>query len=329
MTNQTALVKVQYYSSEKGASGRPYTYHTAEPLSVGQMVKVPVGEPPELKAAVVIEINVPDSEIAAFRDRVKTIPAGSTIQTVQITPEDVPPAASTPPIAPPGYKHVAFAYIGEGETPQEEPDPQDTVSTALEAIGKESTTLAEYLVGLFPKDVIENEADHEIAATALTRVRDYLRRSSAARTELVKPLNDTVSKINASVKERDNPVIQEDGRLKRIMGTFRARQQQLRQLEHEESLKKSAELFKEGSPIPEIVAPVPVEPKRVVQTGSGSSVNYTTIWKWEVTDLGKVPRKYFKLDEATVGKLVKAGEREIEGIRIYSEQVPTVRIGGN
>ena len=206
---------------------------------------------------------------------------------------------------------------------------QERTTQALEVIRKESSELVEFLTGLFPKDVIENEADLELAATALTRVRDYLRRSAAARTDLVKPLNDTVKKINAGIKERDDPVIKEDSRLKRIMGAFRAKQQQLRQLEYEENLRKSAELFKDGSPIPEVVAPVPAEAERVVQTDPGSSVGFTTVWKWEVTDLGMVPRKYFKLDEATIGKLVKAGERDIPGVRIYSEQVPTVRIGGN
>lgn len=205
---------------------------------------------------------------------------------------------------------------------------QDRTTQALEVIRKESSELVEFLTGLFPKDVIEDEPDLEVAATAFTRIRDYLRRSTAARTELVKPLNDTVRKINASFKTRDEPVMKEDGRLKRLIGTFRAKQQQERQREYEENLAKSAEIFKEGSPIPEIVAPVPEETERVIPTDPGSSMGFTTVWKWEVTDLKSVPQKYFKLDEVTITKLVKAGERDIPGIRIYSESVPTARIGG-
>jgi len=175
-------------------------------------------------------------------------------------------------------------------------DDQKTI-TALEVVRKDSAELVEFLTGLFPKDEIEDEADLEVAATALTRIRDYLRRSSTARTELVKPLNDTVKKINTSFKDRDDPVSKENDRLARLMGAFRAKQQQERQRQYEENLVKSAEIFKEGSPIPEIVAPVPVEPERVVQTDPGSSVGFTTVWKWEATDISLVPHKYFRLDE--------------------------------
>jgi len=70
------IVKVQYVDrSGIPAKGRDYSYFTAEPLAVGDKVHVPVYN--RVQAAIVTAIDVPESEIAAFRDKVKTIPAGS------------------------------------------------------------------------------------------------------------------------------------------------------------------------------------------------------------------------------------------------------------
>jgi len=80
-----SIVKVQYSMTKNAGTeheyvafeGRAYSYFTAEPLDVGDVVEVPV-QNHNMKGKVV-EINVPESQIAAFRDKVKTIPAGSRI----------------------------------------------------------------------------------------------------------------------------------------------------------------------------------------------------------------------------------------------------------
>jgi hypothetical protein len=70
------IVKVKYISETTGAeSDRAYSYFTEEPLAVGDMVKVTVKDR-EGKGRVV-EINVPEYQILSFKDKVKTIPAGS------------------------------------------------------------------------------------------------------------------------------------------------------------------------------------------------------------------------------------------------------------
>lgn len=70
------LVKVRYISeNKKKASDREYVYCSAELLEVGDIVLVPVRD--TLGKAEVTEVDVPESEISAFRDKVKTIPEGS------------------------------------------------------------------------------------------------------------------------------------------------------------------------------------------------------------------------------------------------------------
>ena len=109
-----------------------------------------------------------------------------------------------------------------------------------------------------------------------------------------------------------------------MMSTFRAKESERRRQEYEEGKKEVEVVFPEGNPIPEIVAPIPTDSLKHVVTQNGS-VSYTSVRRWEVQDTDKIPREYFVLDEARIGKLVKAGIQEIPGIRIWTEQVPVVR----
>ncbi len=68
-------IKVIYYNEKiRGYSGRGYTYRTELPLMEGDKVLVPVGNEQEGKRAMVIETNVPESEIdPAWADKVKSV----------------------------------------------------------------------------------------------------------------------------------------------------------------------------------------------------------------------------------------------------------------
>jgi len=91
-----SIVKVRYIKQETGEpTGREYSYFTAEPLGLDFHVKAPT-EHGHVEA-VVVALDVPEAEVAAFRDRVRTIPAGSIM--VKPVPElDFGPV-ETPPVA--------------------------------------------------------------------------------------------------------------------------------------------------------------------------------------------------------------------------------------
>lgn len=69
------ICTVKYYDDNAGAyAGREYTYRTD--LELYPLVKViaPVGNPPEMKKAIVIKTNLPESVIdPEWADRVQTI----------------------------------------------------------------------------------------------------------------------------------------------------------------------------------------------------------------------------------------------------------------
>lgn len=77
------IVKVKYHSETTGkSSDREYTYFATERLGVGEILKVPVGED-RMTKAVVSAVDVPASEIAAYRDKVKTIPPGTGVHQIE------------------------------------------------------------------------------------------------------------------------------------------------------------------------------------------------------------------------------------------------------
>ena len=60
------LIKVKFLKNE-APQGREYTYESLNPVNVED--KVTIGN----ATAVVTEINVPEEEVAAYRDKIKTI----------------------------------------------------------------------------------------------------------------------------------------------------------------------------------------------------------------------------------------------------------------
>jgi len=89
---QPSIVKVKYYSEITGElSAREYTYYSADRLSVGDIVIVPVRDTTGKAKVSAVDVS---AEIASFKDKVKTIPTGSIVRADTITkvgPEELTP----------------------------------------------------------------------------------------------------------------------------------------------------------------------------------------------------------------------------------------------
>lgn len=70
---KTNIVTVKYEDDiyKKTFSGREYTYYTAIPLSVGNIVKAPTKF--GVSNALVTKVNIPEEKIETFKKTVKTI----------------------------------------------------------------------------------------------------------------------------------------------------------------------------------------------------------------------------------------------------------------
>ena len=91
--------------------------------------------------------------------------------------------------------------------------------------------------------------------------------------------------------------------------------------QHERKVEKAIE---KGKDISEIAPPVQVAaPAKSIQTEAGG-VTARKVKKFKVADEGLVPDQYWMLDEAKIGKAVRAGI-EVPGVTVWEEETLSVR----
>ena len=200
----------------------------------------------------------------------------------------------------------------------------------------------------------------EQAAALEVKSQTNLNEAGRLLTELVKPLRqeiaDTFDPIIHHVhkahkealskkKKYDQPLADAERMLKNKMGDYHRLAEDKRRKE-EERLRKEAEKKAEDKRAREVkklekagkieeavelldepVAPVPLPVVPETKMPKGVS-KPRTIWKYRVTDLDKVPRKFLKADDVKIGKLVRAlgKEADIPGVEVYPET--SVAAGG-
>jgi len=167
------------------------------------------------------------------------------------------------------------------------------------------------------------------ATQDLSMVANLKKALEQERKEYVDPLNSHVKDINHAFRLITDELGEADRLLRSKITAFNKRQQEIAaevarieklRLEAEEAATKLAQETGQEPPPPTVpVAPLPVAAEqRTVRTELGS-LSTKSIRKWRLIDFALVPDEYKKLDEPTVGKVVRAGIPSIPGIEIYSE----------
>jgi hypothetical protein len=67
------------------------------------------------------------------------------------------------------------------------------------------------------------------------------------------------------------------------------------------------------------------KPEPIRPVSPNVTVSTQTVWIYEVADLSKVPREYLDIDTVKVNQAIKAGVRDIPGLKIRSEERVTRR----
>lgn len=310
------IIKVRYFSETTGElSAREYTYFTEEPLQVGDIIMVPVRD--TTGKAKVSVVDVPSTEIAAFRDKVKSIPVGSKIVPEVVTEQVI--------------------ELGITKTTTIEPTEEPT-ETAMIRIGanQDSRVLALYEEGIKLRDYalarqIKSDDDLVPATDDLVIIAKLKKAIEATRKEYVEPIREHLDAVNATFREFTAPLNEADlvnGNKVTAYRTEVAR----RQLEAEainqqklELARREAELSGTGEFTVDTTPVVVPKPVHKVTTNMGST-STQKIYKWEVSDLALVPREYMIVNAALIGGVVRAskGSISIPGIKIWSED--TIRV---
>jgi hypothetical protein len=186
------------------------------------------------------------------------------------------------------------------------------------------------------------ESDEHV--TGATNLLSYIAQSKKSfedrRTGIVKPLNDDVKKVNDAFKKIEAPLDTATKVLKDKVINYRQEQEKKRQAElarverdrkvaedrqKELEAARLQELLTTGV-IPEKITPVqpvaPVELPPEIPTKVNASLGSSTVrkvWDFEIVDPALVPRLYLTVEEKLIREAIKAGVREITGVRIFQK----------
>lgn len=177
--------------------------------------------------------------------------------------------------------------------------------------------------------IVDEETDLE-AAEFLSQVKTARKRWDELRHWFTDPLEAQKKAIIARFKASDAPLEQAEkivgGKhiewVRKQQEAARREQERLRRLAEARQARAEKKAEERGEEPPPVTIPMPSvqAPPKTLHTSAGR-VTTRTVWRFEVTDFDALPAEYKIADEVKLGKVVRAGVREIPGVRIYEEMV--------
>lgn len=170
-----------------------------------------------------------------------------------------------------------------------------------------------------------------LAVDSLKRIKVFMKECDDIRKAKKEPFFEMSKRIDAAFKPILDTLAECEKKLKDKLNIYLQACEKKRQEEQAAAQKKFEEdnlaaleqrAFT-GEDV-QVDVPVPVLQKTSSQ-GNYGSASQKSVWRWELQDITKVPVEYLAVDEAKVNALVKAGTRQIAGLRIYEEKVIAVR----
>lgn len=194
---------------------------------------------------------------------------------------------------------------------------------AVIALFEQSLRLEQYATAL----VVTNDDKVKSATNDLSIISGLKKAIEEKRKEYTQPIREHLDTVNEAFKALVEPLNNADQVTRRKILDYRAEQERQRQEAEDiarverETAERKAALTGEKVVIPETAVP-PTAPNHY--RAEMGTLGKATIWKWEVVDFSLLPDR-FKMENATlIGKVVRAGEREIPGVRIWAED--TLRV---
>lgn len=177
--------------------------------------------------------------------------------------------------------------------------------------------------------VIATIQDIKAATNDLSLISVIKKAMDGKRKEYLEPLKAQTEAIRDTYDYLMAPILEAGKITRNKMLAYDAEVKRIRQEQEEINRKRmeaaEAEMRLKGelSESVNLVEVAPEAPKRV-STEMGTS-GVAKVWKFEVIDFALLPDR-FKMENATlIGKVVRAGEREIPGVKIWSEDTLRVK----
>ena len=170
----------------------------------------------------------------------------------------------------------------------------------------------------FKKIVVTNDDEKVNAVEFLGDIKNRMKRIDLLRKQFVQPLNDHVKTINNEFRMPLDKLKKIENELKKGLKDYVDEQERKARKEFERQ-KKEAEESGETKEI-EVAQP---EAQTRASTGLMSTKK---VWKFDIVDPEKVPKKYWIIDESAIRKdILQGGERKIDGVKIYQDTQISMR----
>jgi len=288
-------------------------------------------------------VNVSETEIEAFKDKVKIIPVRVEKPS---SPADVKAHAKLDELAAWTKEHestptnlveaVKEAAAKDGVPVKEVnlfPEPSAVDQRALIKVNPEKDLVVLNLISEIAKlkdyastITITSKDDVKAATNDLSILANLKKKIEEERQKYVRPINQHLTEINTFFKTGlTEPLAEADKTYRGKVTDFYTEEErkkreteEIARLERETAERKAAlNGEKPPEPTPEVKV---YTPPPLTHAEAGTS-NLMTVRKYRVIDFTKLPDQYKIENAALLNKVVKAGIPEIPGVEIYTEEV--------
>lgn len=204
-----------------------------------------------------------------------------------------------------------------------------TGNTALSPIASAAMSAAKKYTAQALLVQVRDAPSLDVAANMLVQLKAAQKQVDAARVELLRPAQETVKKLQALFKPTLDELEKVERELKGKVAAYRTELENKAEAERVELLRKAEEAQAKGKAKQ---ATAFAEKSLAVQgftnttmASAGGSLQVSKPWDFEVEDVGAVPKEYLTVDEAKVRSAIKAGIRDIPGVRIFQRTQLAVR----
>lgn len=181
--------------------------------------------------------------------------------------------------------------------------------------------------------VVTDEATAREATDRAGAVLAFVKRFDDRRKEIIKEADSFVRKTNQVCKPKRDRLDAVAKRYKDAIGDYKYKEELKRrevirkQEEERRKLQESLDAEAERLNVEKVVVAAPVAvPKTAGPVRAESATSSTVmVWDFEIVDAARVPRQFLAVDPAAIRAAIKAGIREIDGIRIFERAEIRVR----
>ena len=179
-------------------------------------------------------------------------------------------------------------------------------------------------IELAQNHVVQDQDSAEIANSILVKITAGLKEIEKKRKSFTTPLNQSLKEINATFKDITEPISVAKQTLSQRLMSWRAAEQKRIQEEQEKARKEEERRRNiqeahaaKGHKISEDITPV----EKPMPFSVNDKTKTRSQWTYDILDENQIPRAYLEVNRAAITRAVRAGARDIQGVKIYQKEI--------